>query len=459
VNTIFLKCHLKIKSAHLLYDLKFKSAHLWDYNLKLKKKGFMVMVQLHKRFADSEVKDLIRRYLSREIKRVHIERILGIKKRRFCQLIKKYRDDSQGFSVEYKRKKTTRKIPEEVEDNILVELKKEKDLIDGPDNPIKGYNYSYVRDLVLEKYGSKVSVPTIISRAKKYGFYKERRKAKAHDREVITNYAGELIQHDSSHHRWSPVADEKWYLITSIDDYSRFMLYAKLFRKETSWAHIQALEAVSLKYGLAYCYYVDCHSTFRFVQGRDSFWRKHYLITDEADPQWKQVAEGLGIDVTYALSPQAKGKVERPYRWIQDRLVRNCAREDIADILGAQRILKKEIYRYNYKQVHSTTGEVPYFRFREACDEGKTLFREFVVKPPYRSTKDIFCLKLERTVNAYRKISIDTLVLKVNGTPGDKVDIKIYPVNKNISQVRIWHKSDLLDIHRIKNSELKGVHF
>ena len=148
----------------------------------------MIMVQLHKRFTDSEVKELLRRYITGEIKRAHIEKILGIGKRRFFQLVKKYREDRQGFSVEYKREKTTRKIPEEVEDNILVELKKEKDLIDSPDNPLKGYNYSYIKDLVLEKYGNKVSVPTIISRAKKYSFYVKRKKVKVHDREVITNY-------------------------------------------------------------------------------------------------------------------------------------------------------------------------------------------------------------------------------------------------------------------------------
>ena len=49
-----------------------------------------------------------------------------------------------------------------------------------------------------------------------------------------------------------------------------------------------------------------------------------------------------------------------PYRWIQDRLVRTCAREEISNIKDAQKILGKEIHRYNYKQVHSTTGEVPY---------------------------------------------------------------------------------------------------
>jgi transposase len=417
------------------------------------------MVQLHKRFSDKEVKDLLKRYIAGEVKRKHVEKILGISKRRFFQLVKGYREEKDNFSVEYRRKKATRKIDDEVEDNILLELTREKKLIDSPDNPVGDYNYSYIKDLLAQKYGNDVSVPTIISRAKKYGFYKKKKKKAAHDREVVTNYVGELVQHDSSYHRWSPTAKDKWYLITSIDDYSRFMLYARLVRKETSWTHIKALEEVSLKYGLAYSYYVDCHSTFRFIQGRDSLWRKHYVITDGVDPQWKQLLEELGTQVIYALSPQAKGKIERPYRWIQDRIVRTCAREDISDIAGAQKVLKSEIYRYNYKQVHSTTGEVPYYRFREAVDKGQNLFREFVLKPPHKSIKDVFCLRLDRTIGAYRNITIKTLKLKVHGTPRDKVKVKIYPLNNNISQVRIWCRDELIDIHRVKNSEFKGVHF
>jgi hypothetical protein len=83
-----------------------------------------------------------------------------------------------------------------------------------------------------------------------------------HDREVSTNYAGELIQHDSSYHLWSPSAKEKWYLITSLDDYSRFMLYGVLVKKETSWSHIMALQSVFLSYGLPYSYYVDSPTQF-----------------------------------------------------------------------------------------------------------------------------------------------------------------------------------------------------
>jgi hypothetical protein len=67
--------------------------------------------------------------------------------------------------------------------------------------------------------------------------------------------------------------------------------------------------------------------------------------------------------------------VERPYGWIQDRLVRTCAREGINDIKDAQKLLGKEISRYNYRQVHSTTGEVPYLRFQRALKEKVSLFR------------------------------------------------------------------------------------
>ena len=137
-------------------------------------------------------------------------------------------------------------------------------------------------------------------------------------------------------------SDKKWYLITSIDDCSRYLLYYNLVESETSWTHICTLEDVALIYGLAYAYYFDSHSIFRFVQGRDSFWRKHHKVTDEADPQVKKILLDLGIKVRYALSPQAKGKIERPYRWLQDRIVRTCAREGVTEISDGIKILKAE---------------------------------------------------------------------------------------------------------------------
>jgi len=225
----------------------------------------------------------------------------------FLAFLKQYRQNPEGFSIEYKRELKTRKVSQSIEDNIIRELAVEKNIILNKDVPLKFYNYSYIKDLLETKYNQKVSLPTIIDRAKKNGFYLKKPDRSIHDREVLTNYVGELIQHDSSHHLFSPPAKEKWYLITSLDDYSRFLLYATLVKKETSWTHIMALQSVILKHGFPYSYYVDSHSIFRFVQGRDSLWRKHYKLTDEANPQWKQVLNDCHVKVSYALSPQAKG--------------------------------------------------------------------------------------------------------------------------------------------------------
>jgi len=419
------------------------------------------MVQLHKRFADNQVKELIERYLKKEIERHYIQEVLDIGKTRFFALVKEYRTNANEFSIHYTRATNTRRIPQQVERNILRELHIEKHLIEDKDVPLRQYNYSYIRDLLETNYHQRVSLPTVIDRAKKHGFYLKKRQNKApHDREVLTNYVGEIIQHDASYHLWSPPAKEKWYLITSLDDFSRFILYATFLKKETSWAHILALQTVVLRYGAPFLYYVDSHSIFRFVQGRDSLWRKHYTLTDEADPQWKQVMNDCHIKVVYALSPQARGKVERPYGWLQDRIVRTCVREDVTDIREAQRVLNYEIHRYNYKQVHSTTQEVPYFRFQRALEEKKSLFREFQLRPPFQSVKDIFCLRVERTIDPYRRISIHNLQLKVNNaTPRKRVTLRIYPVSKDIAEVRFWCEDTLIDIQRVRNSDLKGVHF
>jgi hypothetical protein len=413
------------------------------------------MEQLHKRFTDSQVKELIERYLKKEIERSYIQEILGIGKARFFELTNEYRRNPDKFSIQYERTNKTRGISPDIDKNIIKELTTEKKMIQNKDIALESYNYSYIRDLLRDRYKQKVSLPTIIDRAKKNDFYLKRPERTIHDREVLTNYAGELIQHDSSHHKWSPYAQEKWYLITSLDDFSRFIFYAKLLKRETTWSHIAAMEYIFFKYGLPYQFYVDSHSIFRFVQGRDSFYRKHYLLTDDADTQWKQVLDDCGVKIIYALSPQAKGKAERPYGWIQDRLVRTCAREHVTDINPAQKILDYEINRYNYRQIHSTTQEVPYYRFQRALQEKKSLFREFKVKPPFLSTKDIFCLRLQRIIDAYRKISINNLVLKVNGNPNYTVDLRIYPLNSTIAEIRFWCDDKLIDEQKAKISDLK----
>jgi len=269
------------------------------------------MRQMHRRLGDEQVRFVLQKYDAGALSRGSAQGVLGVGKTRFFALLHAYRQDPDGFSIAYQRSSPDR-LPSEVEEAMRRELLRDRALIEDPELPITDYNYSALRDR-LRREGITVSLTTVIARAKSLGCYRHRPRRKAHDRQVLTNSIGSLVQHDASTHRWSPYADAKWTLIASLDDYSRKLLYAKFVPQETTWAHIEAVRSLVQSYGLPLAYYVDSLRVFRFVQHRDSVWRRQVLGNDEADPQWKQVMQLLGINVVYALSPQAKGKIERPF--------------------------------------------------------------------------------------------------------------------------------------------------
>lgn len=416
------------------------------------------MGQIHKRFTNEQIRFLFGAYVHGHIKRMDVQEALAIGKSRFFELLREYRQAPETLSVSYERS-TPPRISPAAEAAIKAELLREKDLVEDPRMPISGYNYSALRDR-LRKRGIHVSATTITARAKTLDCYRPRPKKKVHDRQVLTTAIGALIQHDASLHLWSPYAQEKWTLITSIDDFSRKLLFADFFPQETTWSHIQAAQALMQAYGIPLRYYVDSLRIFRFVQGRDSVWRKHVLQTDEADPQWKQVMQILGVEVIHALSPQAKGKVERPYGWLQDRIVRTCALENLATLEEARAVLREEVDRYNNHQVHSTTGEIPSIRFTRAQKEGNSLLRPFSLPKPYTSPRDVFCLRERRIVNAYRRISLFGHEIKVPKAPlHEEVELHLIPNQANqILDIRVWRKNQMLQSTTLPLEGIR-VHF
>jgi hypothetical protein len=168
----------------------------------------------------------------------------------------------------------------------------------------------------------------------------------------------------------------------------------------------------------------------------------------------------LNVDVTYALSPQAKGKVERPYHWLQDRMVRTCVYEEISEFEDCRGVLRDEIIRYNDHQVHSTTGEIPSIRFERALKSGNSLFRKFSLPKPYTLPLDVFCLREQRMVNGYRKISLFKHEIEVSKVPlREHVDVHMVPdIEKQVMHIRIWWNEKM--VHSV-SLPLKGfrVHF
>ncbi|MFC1982587.1 hypothetical protein ACFLV5_02225 [Chloroflexota bacterium] len=171
----------------------------------------------------------------------------------------------------------------------------------------------------------------------------------------------------------------------------------------------------------------------------------------------------MGVDVAYALLPAAKGKIERPYRWLQGRIVRTCAIEKLSAIDDVRAVLKAELDRYNNHQVHSTTGEVPSIRFARARKEGNSLFRPFALPKPYTSTKDVFCLREKRMVNGYRKISLPNLAIPVPYVPlRDEVEAHLIPDvarGGGVLEIGIWHDSRMMQSVTYPLKEFPNVQF
>jgi DICT domain-containing protein len=419
------------------------------------------MTQLHKQFTADQVRVLLTSYEQGHLSRDEIEHTLGIGKTRFFALLKQLRDHPDTFSIDYHRQSHPHLTPA-AEEQIHQELLRDKDLVENKDLPISGYNYAALTDR-LEKVGVRVSTTTVIQRAKAWGCYQAQKKKKdRHDREVLTAASGDLIQHDASLHLWSPYASQKWTLITSLDDYSRMVLYAELVEAETSWAHIRAAQSLMQTFGIPHQYYVDNLRVFRFIQHRDSLWRNHVLGTDDVNTQWRAVLALMHTDVIYALSPQAKGKIERPYRWMQDRIVRTCALEHVSTLPEVRAVLREEIHRYNYRQVHSTTGQIPVIRFEKAQQENKSVFRPFVLPQGYLDSKDIFCIRHKRVADGYRKISLGGQAFQIPGIePREEVELHFVPdETKHLAEIRIWAHKKLVHRMNLPITEIgKAVHF
>lgn len=121
-------------------------------------------------------------------------------------VLKRYKEDPQNFTAQYQRTTSPRLISPEIEQNILKDLSIKKKIIQDKEIPLRSYNYHYIQQRLKEKYLQKVFLPTIINRAKRHGFNLRKPKKSIHDREVLTNSAGEFIPHDTSYHLWAPAS-------------------------------------------------------------------------------------------------------------------------------------------------------------------------------------------------------------------------------------------------------------
>ena len=144
---------------------------------------------------------------------------------------------------------------------------------------------------------------------------------------------GELIQIDGSHHDWFEGRRAKCCLIVFIDDATGRFMELFFAEEETTEAYMQTMRQYIEDYGLPRTLYSDKYGVFR-VNGKES-------AASGQRTQFGRAMEELGVEIIFANSAQAKGRVERGNKTLQNRLVKELRLRGIDNIEEANKFLKK----------------------------------------------------------------------------------------------------------------------
>ncbi len=150
---------------------------------------------------------------------------------------------------------------------------------------------------------------------------------------------GELVQIDGSDHRWFEDRGDPCSILVFIDDATGKLMQLRFVRSESAFSHFEALALYLREHGAPIAFYSDKHSVFR-VAKKDA--RGGQAVT-----QFGRALCELNIEVLCANSSQAKGRVERMNRTLQDRLVKALRLAGVDNMETGNAFLASSMSRYN----------------------------------------------------------------------------------------------------------------
>ena len=156
---------------------------------------------------------------------------------------------------------------------------------------------------------------------------------------------GQMEQMDGSHHAWLEDRGPKLVLMGFIDDASG-KFSGKFFDYEGTKPAMGSLKVYIKQYGLPQQIYLDKHSTYRVNERKDRRANWHFRDQEE-ETQFGRACRQLGIELIFANSPQAKGRIERVFRTLQNRLVKEMRLRGIKTCEEANIFLEEYLPKFN----------------------------------------------------------------------------------------------------------------
>jgi hypothetical protein len=204
---------------------------------------------------------------------------------------------------------------------------------------------------------------------------------------------GELVQIDGSEHRWFEDRGEMCTLLAFVDDATSRLMRLRFVASESAFDYFRATKDYLETHGKPVAFYSDKHGIFR-VNAKDA-------IGGDRVTQFGRVLSELNIDIICANSPQAKGRVERAFGTLQDRLVKELRLAGISTIEAANTWVPAFMVDYNT-------------RFGRDPENAKDLHRKLTAAD---DLSEVLAWREERTVTKNLTLHYDRMMLLLDPTP------------------------------------------
>ena len=201
-------------------------------------------------------------------------------------------------------------------------------------------NHTHLGELLREREGIEIGRTTLRRILTGAGLKSPRRRRPPRHRVRRQRMPreGMLIQVDGSHHRWLGDHGPPFALLLAVDDATGIVVNALFCEQENTRDYFLLMRGLIKRYGIPIALYTDRHSVFKNVPGSGFA---------GAPTQFSRAMDELGIQMVFALSPQAKGRVERTAGTFQDRLVTELRLAGAVSIEEANAVLKDFLDRFN----------------------------------------------------------------------------------------------------------------
>ena len=280
---------------------------------------------------------------------------------------------------------------------------------------------------LADRHGITLSAETLRGWLRQHGIEHFTRRKRPHRAwRARKAHVGELIQMDGSHHAWFEDRGPTCVLMAYIDDASSRVL-ARLYAYEGTVPAMESFGRYVQRYGLPHRVYSDKHTTYR-APGEPTV--AEQLAGTKPQSQFERALAELGVELIHAHSPQAKGRVERLFKTLQDRLVKALRLAGLSTIEAANEFLETWLPHYNQ-------------RFTVQPAEATDLHRP---SPESRDLDRILCVKTRRIVRRDWTVAhhgqlyqLETNVRATQVVVEERLD----------GTLRITHRGHLLAAHAI----------